>query len=155
MLGGWTYWLKCYGINYTGGDSDMITYEDKTPSVGIWQTALNVAGFSVGSSGVDGSFGPDTRDATNAFKDAVGISQNNPCTVGFSEWLAMADYRAAQNTGVPQDQYDKAVKEAEDAKIDLVGAQLVSGTQKAELEATALAWKAFSKIADKYGGTLV
>jgi hypothetical protein len=86
-----------YGWTKIEGD-DMIKYLEKSENVKLWQSALIDAGFDVGSYGADGSFGPDTKRATNAFKDAVGLPEDEPPTVTLVEWYALQAYQKGQFT---------------------------------------------------------
>ena len=43
------------------------------------QTVLIYLGFSCGTSGADGSFGPATVKAVKAYQKAVGITQDGIC----------------------------------------------------------------------------
>lgn len=60
---------------------------DKLPQVKAMQALLQGAGFSCGSKGVDGSFGPDTQRALLAFQKARGLKQGASC--GQAEWQAL------------------------------------------------------------------
>lgn len=52
---------------------------DKNEAVKIMQTVLIYLGFSCGTAGVDGSFGPSTDKAVKAYQKAVGITQDGIC----------------------------------------------------------------------------
>ena len=86
----------------------MIKYLEKSENVRLWQRALLDAGFSLGSYGADGSFGPVTRTATNAFKDAVGLPKDDPATVTLVEWYAMQAYQKGRfdDDGISQEDLD-------------------------------------------------
>jgi hypothetical protein len=92
--------------NTEEGD-DMIKYLEKSENVKLWQRALIDAKFDVGIHGADGSFGPDTRAATNAFKNAVGLPVDTPATVTLVEWYAMQAYQMGHfDDGVTQADLD-------------------------------------------------
>ena len=52
---------------------------DKNEAVKVMQTVLIYLGFSCGTSGADGSFGPATVKAVKAYQKAVGIIQDGIC----------------------------------------------------------------------------
>ena len=52
---------------------------DKNEAVKVMQTVLVYLGFSCGTSGADGSFGPATVKAVKAYQKAVGITQDGIC----------------------------------------------------------------------------
>lgn len=60
---------------------------DKNEAVKVMQTVLIYLGFSCGTSGVDGSFGPATVKAVKAYQKAVGIAQDGIC--GRDSWKNM------------------------------------------------------------------
>lgn len=72
-LGGWTYWVKCYGIEY-GESEDMLRKGDKGTAVRQWQTALLKAGYTLPNYGADSDFGGETETATKAFQTKVGLT---------------------------------------------------------------------------------
>lgn len=59
----------------------------KGGDVPLAQTLLKLHGFSVGKSGVDGSFGGDTDEATKAFQKAKGLEVDG--YIGFNTWSAL------------------------------------------------------------------
>ena len=96
-----------YGWESTEEGDDMIKYLEKSENVKLWQRALIDAKFDVGIHGADGSFGPDTRAATNAFKNAVGLPVDTPATVTLVEWYAMQAYQMGHfDDGVTQADLD-------------------------------------------------
>lgn len=52
---------------------------DKNEAVKVMQAVLIYLGFSCGTSGADGSFGPATVKAVKAYQKAVGITQDGIC----------------------------------------------------------------------------
>lgn len=60
---------------------------DKNEAVKVMQTVLIYLGFSCGTSGADGSFGPATVKAVKAYQKAVGITQDGIC--GRDSWKNM------------------------------------------------------------------
>lgn len=60
---------------------------DKNEAVKVMQTVLIYLGFSCGTSGADGSFGPATVKAVKAYQKAVGIVQDGIC--GRDSWKNM------------------------------------------------------------------
>lgn len=52
---------------------------DKNEAVKVMQTVLIYLGFSCGTSGADGSFGPATVKTVKAYQKAVGIAQDGIC----------------------------------------------------------------------------
>ena len=52
---------------------------DKSEAVRVMQNVLIFLGFSCGTSGADGSFGPATLKAVKAYQKAVGITQDGIC----------------------------------------------------------------------------
>ena len=60
---------------------------DKSEAVRVMQTVLIYLGFSCGTSGADGSFGPATVKAVKAYQKAVGITQDGIC--GRDSWKNM------------------------------------------------------------------
>ena len=52
---------------------------DKNEAVKVMQTVLIYLGFSCGTSGADGSFGPATVKAVKAYQRVVGITQDGIC----------------------------------------------------------------------------
>ena len=60
---------------------------DKNEAVKVMQTVLIDLGFSCGTSGADGSFGPATVKAVKAYQKAVGITQDGIC--GRDSWKNM------------------------------------------------------------------
>ena len=60
---------------------------DKNEAVKVMQTVLIYLGFSCGTSGADGSFGPATVKAVKAYQKAVGIAQDGIC--GRDSWKNM------------------------------------------------------------------
>ena len=52
---------------------------DKNEAVKVMQTVLIYLGFSCGTSGADGSFGPATVKAVKAYQKTVGITQDGIC----------------------------------------------------------------------------
>lgn len=60
---------------------------DKNEAVKVMQTILIYLGFSCGTSGADGSFGPATVKAVKAYQKAVGIAQDGIC--GRDSWKNM------------------------------------------------------------------
>ena len=96
-----------YGWITSEEGDDMIKYLEKSKNVKLWQRALIDAKFDVGIHGTDGSFGPDTRDATNAFKNAVGLPVDTPATVTLVEWYAMQLFQKEKtDDGVTQADLD-------------------------------------------------
>ena len=95
----------------------MIKYLEKSENVKLWQRALLDAGFSLGTYGADGSFGPVTKAATNAFKDAVGLPKDEPPTVTLVEWYALQAYQKGQfvDDGVTQADVDAEKAKTEQA----------------------------------------
>ena len=60
---------------------------DKSEAVRVMQNVLIFLGFSCGTSGADGSFGPATVKAVKAYQKAVGITQDGIC--GRESWKNM------------------------------------------------------------------
>lgn len=60
---------------------------DKNEAVRVMQNVLIFLGFSCGTSGADGSFGPATVKAVKAYQKAVGITQDGIC--GRDSWKNM------------------------------------------------------------------
>ena len=56
--------------------SGLIKYGDKGTAVKAIQYALKKLGYSIGSSGIDGSFGPATKAAVQKFQKNMGILAN-------------------------------------------------------------------------------
>jgi len=129
-----------YGWTRIEGD-DMIKYLEKSENVKLWQSALIDAGFDVGTYGTDGSFGPATKRATNAFKDAVGLPKDEPPTVTLVEWYALQAYQKGQfaDDGVTQ-----AMLDAEKAKT----ANAMQHVNILEDKVSALQSQVFSKQED-------
>lgn len=73
-------------------DTDMLKQGDKNDLVKAWQNNLLIAGNDLKQYGADGSFGPVTVAATNAFKASVGLPANG--IVDGETWSRMADVRA-------------------------------------------------------------
>lgn len=63
----------------THGKCPTLRRNSKGAVVGLMQERLVAEGFSVGSSGVDNSFGPDTEKAVKAFQAANGLTQDGIC----------------------------------------------------------------------------
>ena len=60
---------------------------DRSEAVRVMQNVLIFLGFSCGTSGADGSFGPATVKAVKAYQKAVGITQDGIC--GRDSWKNM------------------------------------------------------------------
>lgn len=90
----WKYWGKHPDIDYTPEYEEytevklpVLKKGTKTADVGIMQTLLLYQGYSVGSSGVDCSFGGATQKAIKALQ----VDQNLPITgiCGQKEWQCL------------------------------------------------------------------
>jgi GH24 family phage-related lysozyme (muramidase)/lysophospholipase L1-like esterase len=57
-------------------DSVLLQYGDTGSDVIKMQTALVALGYSIGSKGVDGKFGPDTRSALKRFQHDITVDDN-------------------------------------------------------------------------------
>ena len=81
------YIVPNYEANMTAVALDILRRGDKGEQVKTLQRLLNALGCSVGSSGVDGSFGPATEKAVIAFQKKEGLSQD--AIVGPATWNAL------------------------------------------------------------------
>nr|WP_203614924.1 serine/threonine-protein kinase [Streptomyces sp. SID13726] len=77
-------WIS--GCTYYSG-TELTDYGDKGQRVVQVQCMLTKRGYSVGSSGVDGEFGKDTRTAVRQFQSAKGLEVDGQ--VGPNTWAAL------------------------------------------------------------------
>ena len=103
-LGAWTYWLKCYDIDYEEGDV-MLQQGDKGLAVTYWQKSLmkwNPAALP--RFGADADFGGETKTWTNIFKASVGLAQDG--IVDAITYGHMANVLMSLSNGIPQSELD-------------------------------------------------
>ena len=81
------YIVPNYEANMTAVALDILRRGDKGEQVKTLQRLLNALGCSVGSSGIDGSFGPATEKAVIAFQKKEGLSQDG--VVGSATWTSL------------------------------------------------------------------
>jgi hypothetical protein len=89
----WKFWAKLPGIDYSGGDGDMLKQGDRGDLVKVWQQLLMAGGYKmIDSKGVehfdDGSFGGATESATREFQTASDIVSSGQ--VDFITIMSMA-----------------------------------------------------------------
>jgi hypothetical protein len=105
-------WRKQHGLE----DDNVIKFREKSENVRLWQRGLIDAGFDLGTWGADGSFGPATLAATNAFKDAVGLPKDDPATVTLVEWYALQAYQKGNaDDGITQADVDREIAKTNEA----------------------------------------
>jgi len=103
-LGNWTYWLKCYGIDYEEGDI-MLQRGDKGLAVTYWQKSLlkwNSAALPTW--GADSDFGGETETWTKQFQVAMGLP--NTGVVDAITYGHMANVLISITAGIPQSELD-------------------------------------------------
>lgn len=109
-LGGWDYWLKCSGIDYTDQEviDDMLQKGSKGEAVKAWQERLiEQDPAALPKYKADQDFGGETLEWTNKFKAAFGLPQDG--IVDDLTWNAMIS--ALQHTGPSQADLDAAKAE--------------------------------------------
>jgi len=120
-LGGWTYWLKCYGIDYLEVET-MLQKGDKGLAVTYWQKALlkwNPAALSVW--GADSDFGGETETWTNKFKISVGLPQDG--IVDAITYGHMANVLMNIPSGISQAQLDAEKLKSAQLQNDLTASK--------------------------------
>lgn len=136
-LGSWTYWVKCYGIDYSEqGEIDMLQKGDKGLAVTYWQKALLKRDpASLPRFGADSDFGGETETATKAFQTAVGLSASGMVDTNTFAYMANAliGLTVEVSTGVPQADYDAVMRNVEELTGQLTTQIGICANQAAEL----------------------
>ena len=117
----WTFYGELDGVNY--GDQPLypvLRKGDKGEYVKKVQTILVQLGYDIGSSGIDGDFGPATEKAVKAFQKANGIGQDG--VVGAKTWPALL------NAPVPVKQYSILIHRLSKTQADDLHAKYPDST---------------------------
>jgi len=148
--GGWDYWLKCSGIDYSDGEviDDMLQKGSKGEAVKAWQERLIEQDPSaLPKYKADQDFGGETLEWTNKFKAAVGLPQDG--IVDDLTWNAMIS--ALQHTGPTQGELDTAKAQIATLQQALDTAHGLSRDLTGRLEAVAAARDVLDQVQADFG----